>query len=229
MRINIDAKDHHLWIYNKYKEILSFLENSSKLKKKKKKIRRKNLKKKSIKLKYRTKPIIAIIKWIFSSRSRCRKEREEEKEAEGRNCLAICTREEGEGREGSSIVMSIALLYLFKTNNYSQRASFRVHPRAGMCRERVPSWLAGRNVTLQSLLLAVPRPDPRYRSARFDPIISTSFVPFRSNSKPQQPTRETFCENLYDETDNGCLLPPPTTDPLRSPRRRASIRIPHLF
>lgn len=37
MRINIDAKDHHLWIYNKYKEILSFLENSSKLKKKKKK------------------------------------------------------------------------------------------------------------------------------------------------------------------------------------------------
>lgn len=45
MRINIDAKDHHLWIYNKYKEILSFLENSSKLKKKKEKIRRKNLKK----------------------------------------------------------------------------------------------------------------------------------------------------------------------------------------
>lgn len=129
-------------------------------------------------------------------------EREEEKER--RKGEIVSQFVHGKRAKERSIVTSIALGYCICskpiTTPPSERASFRVHPRAGMCRERVPSWLAERNVTLQSLpppLLPVPRPDPRYRSARFHPIISTSFVPFRSNSKPQQqPTREPFAKTF---------------------------------
>lgn len=111
-------------------------------------------------------------------------EREEEKER--RKGEIVSQFVHGKRAKERSIVTSIALGYCICskpiTTPPSERASFQVHPRAGMCRERVPSWLAERNVTLQKPPSSSSTGSPPRSAVSFRTISPDNFDIFRAIS-----------------------------------------------